>query len=110
VIEGIDVGDTDDDGLNEVAAGAGETYVLQWNGSTYVEEAVLPTFGWMAVVCIGDCDNDGKMKSTQEMLRSNLGNSLLNGFLNTVGYVSPGFFHFLRNILIECRYIYRQSW
>ena len=60
VIEGIDVGDTDDDGLNEVVAGAGKTYVLQWNGSTYVEEAVLPTFGWMAVVCIGDCDNDGK--------------------------------------------------
>lgn len=60
VIEGIDVGDTDDDGLNEVAVGVGETYVLQWNGATYVEEAVLPTFGWMAVVCIGDCDNDGK--------------------------------------------------
>lgn len=60
VIEGIDVGDTDDDGYNEVAAGAGETHILQWNGSTYVEEAVLPTFGWMAVVCIGDCDNDGK--------------------------------------------------
>ena len=60
VIEGIDVGDTDDDGLNEVVAGAGQTYVLQWNGTTYVEEAVLPTFGWMAVVCIGDCDNDGK--------------------------------------------------
>ncbi len=60
VIEGIDVGDTDDDGLNEVVAGAGKTYILQWNGITYVEEAVLPTFGWMAVVCIGDCDNDGK--------------------------------------------------
>lgn len=60
VIEGIDVGDTDDDGLNEVAVGVGETYILQWNGSTYVEEAILPTFGWMAVVCIGDCDNDGK--------------------------------------------------
>jgi WD40 repeat protein len=60
VIEGIDVGDTDDDGLNEVCAGAGVTHILQWNGSTYVEEAVLPTFGWMAVVCIGDCDNDGK--------------------------------------------------
>jgi hypothetical protein len=60
VIEGIDVGDTDDDGLNEVCAGAGVTHILQWNGTTYVEEAVLPTFGWMAVICIGDCDNDGK--------------------------------------------------
>ncbi|MBN1861464.1 MAG: VCBS repeat-containing protein [Candidatus Thermoplasmatota archaeon] len=60
VIEGIDVGDTDDDGLNEVCVGAGVTHILQWNGTTYVEEAVLPTFGWMAVVCIGDCDNDGK--------------------------------------------------
>jgi len=60
VIEGIDVGDTDNDGLNEVVVGAGETHILQWNGSTYIEEAVLPTFGWMAVVCIGDCDNDGK--------------------------------------------------
>jgi hypothetical protein len=60
VIEGIDVGDTDDDGMPEVCAGSGVTHILQWNGTTYVEEAVLPTFGWMAVVCIGDCDNDGK--------------------------------------------------
>lgn len=59
VIEGIDVGDTDNDGFNEVCAGAGVTHILQWNGTTYIEEAVLPTFGWMAVVCIGDCDNDG---------------------------------------------------
>jgi hypothetical protein len=60
VIEGIDAGDTDNDGIPEVCAGAGVTHVLQWNGTTYVEEAVLPTFGWMAVVCIGDTDNDGK--------------------------------------------------
>ena len=60
VIEGIDVGDTDGDGVPEVCAGAGVTHILQWNGTTYAEEAVLPTYGWMAVVCIGDCDNDGK--------------------------------------------------
>ncbi len=60
VIEGIDVGDTDDDGIPEVVAGAGVTHILQWNGTTYVEEATLPTYGWMAVISIGDCDNDGK--------------------------------------------------
>jgi hypothetical protein len=60
VIEGLDVGDTDDDGFPEVVVGAGQTHILQWNGTTYVEEAVLPTWGWMAVVSVGDCDNDGK--------------------------------------------------
>ncbi len=60
VIEGIDVGDTDDDGIPEVVAGAGVTHILQWNGITYIEEATLPTYGWMAVISIGDCDNDGK--------------------------------------------------
>ena len=30
------------------------------DGSTYVEETVLPTFGTLAVVAVGDCDNDGK--------------------------------------------------
>jgi len=60
VIEGIDAGDTDNDGMPEVCAGAGVTHILQWNGTTYVQEATLPTYGWMAVVCIGDCDNDGK--------------------------------------------------
>jgi len=60
VIEGIDVGDTDGDGIPNVVAGAGVTHILQWNGTTYVEKATLPTYGWMAVVCIGDCDNDGK--------------------------------------------------
>jgi len=60
VIEGIDVGDTDGDGIPNVVAGAGVTHILQWNGTTYVEKATLPTYGWMAVICIGDCDNDGK--------------------------------------------------
>jgi len=60
VIEGIDVGDTDDDGIPEVVAGAGITHIMQWNGMTYVEEATLPTYGWMAVICVGDIDNDGK--------------------------------------------------
>ena len=60
VIEGIDVGDTDGDGIPNVCVGSGVTHILQWNGTTYAETAQLPTFGWMAVVCIGDTDNDGK--------------------------------------------------
>ncbi len=60
LIEGIDVGDVDDDGMPEVCAGTHLVHILQWNGETYSEEAVLPTFGHLAVVSIGDCDNDGK--------------------------------------------------
>jgi len=60
IIEGVDVGDVDDDGISEVCVGTDVVHILQWNGSSYVEEAVLPTFGDLAVVSIGDCDNDGK--------------------------------------------------
>ena len=60
LIEGLDVGDVDDDGRAEVCAGTHVVHILQWNGSSYEEEAVLPTFGHLAVVSIGDCDNDGK--------------------------------------------------
>ncbi|RLF33903.1 MAG: hypothetical protein DRM98_01555 [Thermoplasmata archaeon] len=60
VIEALDVGDADNDGIPEVCAGTNLIHILQWNGSTYVEENVLPTFGTLAVLNIGDCDNDGE--------------------------------------------------
>jgi len=60
LIEAVDVGDVDNDGINEVCVGTNLIHILQWDGSTYVEEAVLPTFGNLAVLNIGDCDNDGK--------------------------------------------------
>jgi hypothetical protein len=60
IIEALDVGDVDEDGNAEVCIGTNLVHILQWNGSTYVEEAVLPTFGNLAVCSIGDCDNDGK--------------------------------------------------
>jgi len=61
LIEGLDVGDVDEDGIAEVCAGTDDIHILQWNGSTYVEEAVITeTFGSLAIVAIGDCDNDGK--------------------------------------------------
>jgi hypothetical protein len=59
IIEGVDVGDVDGDGIAEVCVGTDVVHILQWNGTTYVEEAVLQTFGDLAVVSIGDCDNDG---------------------------------------------------
>jgi len=62
IIEGVDVGDVDDDGIAEVCVGTDVVHILQWNGSSYVEEAVLPTFGDLAVVSVGDCDNDGKIE------------------------------------------------
>ncbi len=61
LIEGINVGDVDDDGFPEVCAGTDIVHILQWNGSTYVEEAVInETHGELAVVNVGDFDNDGK--------------------------------------------------
>jgi hypothetical protein len=59
VIEALDVGDVDDDEIPEVCVGTNVVHILQWNGSSYVEEAVLPTYGVLAVTSIGDCDNDG---------------------------------------------------
>jgi hypothetical protein len=60
IIEALDVGDVDDDGIAEVCIGTDRVHILQWNGTSYVEEAVLPTWGNLAVTNIGDCDNDGK--------------------------------------------------
>lgn len=61
LIEGINVGDVDYDGIPEVCAGTDKVHILQWNGTTYVEEAMInETYGDLAVLNIGDCDNDGR--------------------------------------------------
>ena len=61
LIEGIGVGDVDEDGIPEVCAGTDIVHILQWDGSTYVEEAVInESHGELAVVNVGDLDNDGK--------------------------------------------------
>ncbi|HMA84033.1 MAG TPA: hypothetical protein VKP59_07385 [Candidatus Thermoplasmatota archaeon] len=61
LIEGMNVGDIDYDDVPEVCVGTDKVHILQWNGSTYVEEAVITeTYGDLAVLNIGDCDNDGQ--------------------------------------------------
>jgi len=60
-IEGIDVGNVDDDEMPEVAVGTNVIHILQWNGSGYEQEYLInETYGALAVTCIGDFDNDGK--------------------------------------------------
>jgi hypothetical protein len=61
LIEAINVGDVDNDDIQELCAGTDIVHILQWNGTTYVEEALITeTYGDLAVCNIGDCDNDGK--------------------------------------------------
>jgi len=61
LIEALDVGDVDEDDIPEVCAGTDIIHILQWNGETYEEESVITeTYGDLAVLNIGDCDNDGK--------------------------------------------------
>jgi len=60
LIEGMNIGDVDADGIVEVCAGTDIVHILQWDGTTYVEEAVIDiSYGDLAVVNVGDCDNDG---------------------------------------------------
>ena len=62
-IEAIDIGDVDDDGIQEVCVGTDRVHILQWDGSTYKEEYVInETYGLLAVTCVGDFDNDGKIE------------------------------------------------
>lgn len=63
IIEAIDVGDVDEDGINEIAVGTNYIHILQWNGSAYEEEHVIKdTYGLLAVTCIGVMIMMAKMK------------------------------------------------
>jgi hypothetical protein len=59
IIEAVAIGDADDDGIQEIAFGTNLVHILQWDGATYPQEAVLPTAGELAPLAIGDLDNDG---------------------------------------------------
>ncbi|MCD6299158.1 MAG: VCBS repeat-containing protein, partial [Thermoplasmata archaeon] len=57
------IGDVDGDGVQEVCVGTNYVHILQWNGTTYEEEHVITdTYGLLAVTCVGDFDNDGKIE------------------------------------------------
>ncbi len=62
-IEAIDIGDVDDDEVVEICVGTDKVHILQWNGDEYEEEYLIEeTFGNLAVTCVGDFDNDGKLE------------------------------------------------
>lgn len=61
IIEGVAIGDADNDGKNEFLAGGGNIHIIGWTGSAYVEKAMITeTKGMLSGVVIGDMDNDGK--------------------------------------------------
>lgn len=57
---GLAIGDADNDGEDELCIATNQVHIYQWDGTDYVEEALLtdPTAScsWMQ---IGDCDSDG---------------------------------------------------
>jgi parallel beta-helix repeat protein len=60
VIEGVAIGDADNDGLSEFCVGTDDVHVIRWTGSGYMEESTITaTSGLLSGVNIGDCDTDG---------------------------------------------------
>ncbi|MEM2583089.1 MAG: CARDB domain-containing protein, partial [Candidatus Thermoplasmatota archaeon] len=61
IIEGVAIGDVDNDGLKEVVIGPTYLHIVKWNGTAYKEVATITeTQGMLAGVNVGDFDSDGK--------------------------------------------------
>ena len=60
-------------------------HILSWDGNTYVEETVLQTFGHLAVMNIGDCDNDGKNELNVGSVIVDDGQDFMEWIFNMVG-------------------------
>jgi len=61
IIEGVYIGDADNDGKNEFVAGGGYIHIIGWTGTEYAEEwTITKTAGMLSGCVIGDCDTDGK--------------------------------------------------
>ena len=59
LIESLNIGDVDHDSYPEVCAGTDIVHILQWDGITYVEEAVIDqTYGDLAVNALVEIDDD----------------------------------------------------
>jgi hypothetical protein len=57
---GVEIGDADNDGINEFLVGTDNVHILQWKETEYVEEATLTDpLNNVKSVNIGDCDSDG---------------------------------------------------
>jgi subtilisin family serine protease len=58
---GVEIGDADNDGINEFLVGTDNVHVLQWKETEYIEEAVLTDpLNNVKSVNVGDCDSDGE--------------------------------------------------
>jgi len=60
ILNAIEIGDADNDGINELCIGTDIVHIYQWDGTAYIEEATLTESRHrLCSLNIGDCDSDG---------------------------------------------------
>jgi subtilisin family serine protease len=87
----IDIGDADNDGINELCVGTDIVHIYQWDGSDYTEEATLTESRHrLCDLHIGDCDSDGlnEIKTGQRSTYppGNIGSEFIYKFIGRLPY------------------------
>jgi subtilisin family serine protease len=94
IFNAIDIGDADNDGINELCVGTDVVHIYQWDGAYYREEATLTDSRHrLNSLNIGDCDSDNlnEIKTGQRAIYppGNIGSEFIYKYIEPIG--SPSF-------------------